>query len=188
MGFNAVLRDKSAIRILGDPVLRTPCKAVDEFDKRLSKLVDEMFDIMYKARGVGLAANQIGVGLRLFVYDCPDGEGADNKGYLINPELVINEGEDVTEPEGCLSVPGHYFDTVRASSTTLSGVDLHGNQVSVSGKGYFARCLQHELDHLNGTVYIDRLAGDERRRALRAIRAAAPSKPSLGKSSSPFGL
>lgn len=159
------------IRYLGDPVLRTVCDPVTTFDADLKRLVDDMFVSMYDARGVGLAANQIGVSLRVFVYDCADGAGGRRVGHVINPVLVT-DGEPVVGEEGCLSVPGLYFPTPRHAHATVEGVDVEGGPVRVDGTGELARCLQHETGHLDGRVYIDMLSGDTRRAALRAIRAA----------------
>jgi peptide deformylase len=159
------------IRYLGDPVLRTVCDPVTTFDADLKRLVDDMFVSMYEARGVGLAANQIGVSRQVFVYDCADDEGQRHVGHVINPVLVA-DGELVEGEEGCLSLPGLYFPTPRHAHATVEGVDADGGPVRVSGTGELARCLQHETGHLNGKVYTDTLSGETRRAALRAIRAA----------------
>jgi peptide deformylase len=160
------------IRVLGDPVLRTECDPVRSFDADLERLIDDMFASMYAAEGVGLAANQIGVSLRVFVYDCPDDDGREHVGHVINPILVAADGETVTDEEGCLSVPGLHFPTPRSGRAIVEGVDLSGAPIRVEGTGYFARCLQHETYHLDGKVYIDVLSGDTRREALRAVRSA----------------
>jgi peptide deformylase len=165
------------IRTLGDPVLRTECEPVRSFDADLRRLVDDMYASMYAAEGVGLAANQIGVSLRVFVYDCKDDRGRDNVGHVVNPTLVAADGDVIDEGEGCLSVPGLYFPTHRHMRAVVEGQDLDGRSITVEGTGYFGRCLQHETDHLNGGVYIDRLEGDARRSAMREIRAAAWSRP-----------
>ncbi|MFB4317529.1 peptide deformylase [Actinomadura sp. 21ATH] len=160
------------IRRLGDPVLRTACDPVRAFDASLERLVDDMFASMYEAHGAGLAANQIGVPLRLFVYDCDDDRGRRHVGHVANPVLVAADGEILDEPEGCLSVPGLNFSTPRHAHAVVEGVDVKGKPVRIEGTGYFARCLQHECGHLDGGVYIDVLSGDARRDAMRAIRAA----------------
>jgi peptide deformylase len=129
-----------------------------------------MFVSMYDASGVGLAANQIGVSLRVFVFDCPDDEGQRHVGHVVNPVLVT-AGDPVVGEEGCLSIPGLYFPTLRHPRATVEGVDADGRPVRVTGTGELARCLQHETGHLDGKVYIDMLSGDTRRAALRAIRA-----------------
>ncbi|SNT26163.1 peptide deformylase [Actinomadura meyerae] len=159
------------VRLLGDPVLRTECDPVRTFDASLERLVDDMFVTMYEEDGAGLAANQIGVGLRLFVYDCEDDRGRRNIGHVANPVLVAADGEQLIESEGCLSVPGMRFETPRYAHAVVEGVDMKGKPVRVEGTGYFARCLQHECGHLDGGVYIDVLSGDARREAMRAIRA-----------------
>ena len=158
------------VRLLGDPVLRTECDPVRTFDTALERLVDDMFVTMYEENGAGLAANQIGVGLRVFVYDCEDDKGRRHVGHVVNPRLVSTGGESLVAPEGCLSVPGLRFDTPRAAHAVAEGVDVKGRPVRVEGTGYFARCLQHECGHLDGRVYIDVLSGDVRREAMRAIR------------------
>ncbi|HEY8480501.1 MAG TPA: peptide deformylase [Spirillospora sp.] len=158
------------IRLLGDPVLRTECDPVRTFDGALERLVDDMFATMYEENGAGLAANQIGVGLRLFVYDCEDDRGRRHVGHVVNPRLTAADGDTLVEPEGCLSVPGMRFDTPRYAHAVVEGVDVKGKPVRVEGTGYFARCLQHECGHLDGRVYIDVLSGDARRAAMRAIR------------------
>jgi peptide deformylase len=155
------------IRHVGDPVLRTPAEPVTAFDKELRRLIDEMFAIMYAADGVGLAGPQIGVPRRLFVYDINN-----RKGHVVNPELIIDDDEQVVEDEGCLSVPSRetgkplYAPTPRAAGVTLTGFDRLGRPVSVTARGMPARCFQHEFDHLNGTLYVDRLARDTRRSVL----------------------
>jgi peptide deformylase len=160
------------IRRLGDPVLRTECDPVRSFDADLRRLIDDMFASMYANDGAGLAANQIGVSLQVFVYDCDDDAGRNHVGHVVNPVLVSADGETVEDDEGCLSVPGLRFDTPRHSRAVVEGVDVKGKPVRVEGTGYFARCLQHECAHLRGEVYIDVLSGEARREAMRAIRSA----------------
>jgi len=160
------------IRTLGDPVLRTPCSEVTAYDEALKRLVDDMVASMHAADGVGLAANQIGVGLAVFVYDCPDDDGVRHSGTVVNPVLVVADGDDIVGMEGCLSVPALAFDTSRRAHAVVEGYDVTGAPITVEATGYLARCLQHETDHLAGTVYLDRLTGEERRSALRAVRAA----------------
>jgi peptide deformylase len=160
-----------------NPVLHRPCAPVTEFDRDLRHLLLDMFASMHAADGVGLAANQIGVDARIFVIDCPDAEGEDVVGYAINPTLTILEpvgdepAEEVTE-EGCLSVPGPYAELPRAFRARVDGVDVHGDPVSIEATGMAARCLQHEVDHLDGTVYVDKLPEDMRERLL--AEAAGP--------------
>lgn len=170
------------IRQVGDPVLRTPTEPVRDFDRQLHKLIDDMFDTMYDAPGVGLAANQIGVGLRVFVYDCGPAEegGPDQIGIVCNPVLTELGGLPAADPdrlgppdwadeEGCLSVKGLHFVTPRWSTATVAGVDAHGEPVTVTGSGLLARCLQHETDHLDGRLYLDRLVGEHKAQARRAL-------------------
>jgi peptide deformylase len=153
------------IRTLGDPVLREPAKPVEHFDRTLRRLAKDMTETMYHAPGVGLAAPQVGVSLQLFVFD--DGERGPS--FLANPELYDADGE-VTEEEGCLSIPGPYHPTPRYRTIRCRGLDLHGNPVEVQGEGLLARILQHETDHLSGTLYIDRLDDTGRRAVLAELR------------------
>jgi peptide deformylase len=153
------------IRILGDPVLKTPAKPVTAFDDALRKLAQDMIESMYDAEGVGLAAPQIGLSLRAFVYD--DGETGPT--FMANPELSEAEGE-ATFDEGCLSIPGPYYPTLRAERIRCRGQDLAGEAYDVVGEGLLARIFQHETDHLDGTLYIDRLGEDGRRAVLAELR------------------
>jgi peptide deformylase len=154
------------IRVVGDPVLHTPTRPVTEFDDRLAKLIDDMFAALAVAGGVGLAAPQIGVDLAVFVYDCPDETGKHQVGHVVNPEITTSGAQETTD-EGCLSVPGPYHELARATQATVRGVDKTGAPIEVSGTGFFARCLQHETDHLRGILYIDHLPRNRRRRVLR---------------------
>ncbi|MEV6651624.1 peptide deformylase [Streptomyces sp. NPDC051219] len=158
--------------LLGDPVLHGACEPVTDFGPALSRLIEDMYATMYAAEGVGLAANQIGVPLRVFVYDCPDDEDVRHVGHLVNPRLVEADGIEIRGPEGCLSLPGIEAGTTRFDRAVVEGVDVDDVPVRVEGTGFFARCLQHECDHLEGTVYTDLLTGLRRRRALRAARRA----------------
>jgi peptide deformylase len=153
------------IRTMGDPVLKTPGTAVESFDSALASLAEDMFETMYNAPGVGLAAPQIGLSLRLFVFD--DGQGL--KGVVANPEITDHQGEQVEE-EGCLSIPGLYHPTPRAMRVRLRGQDLHGEAVAIEAEGLLARIFQHETDHLTGILYIDRLSDQDRRAALAELR------------------
>lgn len=164
------------IVIAGEPVLHEPTTPVANFDDELRKLVTDMFETMYAASGVGLAANQIGVAARVFVYDCPDDQGVRHRGVLVNPSVTTSEvPETMPDPdddwEGCLSVPGEAYPTGRASWARATGFDTEGNPIEVEGTGYFARCLQHETDHLDGFVYLDRLIGRHARAAKRMLKA-----------------
>ncbi|KAA9393396.1 peptide deformylase [Kocuria coralli] len=156
------------IRTIGDPVLRSQASPVRDFDDAgthdLQDLVDDMIETMHDVEGVGLAAPQIGVGLRIFVYDV---EG--QIGHVVNPELTVGE-EPQDGSEGCLSVPGMGHPTPRARAATVHGFTVAGEPLTVSGEGLLARCLQHEYDHLNGTLYVDRLRGAAKKEAMKAIR------------------
>jgi peptide deformylase len=160
-----------------NPVLHRPCAEVTVFDRALRHLVLDMFASMAAADGVGLAANQIGVDARVFVIECPDADGEDILGYVVNPVLTILDpvgGEppaEVTE-EGCLSVPGPYAELARAFRARVDGVDVNGAPMSIEATGMAARCLQHEVDHLNGLVYVDLLSEELRERLL--AEAAGP--------------
>ncbi|MCO8269580.1 peptide deformylase [Actinoplanes sp. TRM 88003] len=159
------------IRIIGDPVLRTEADPVTSFDAELRALIDDLEDTVREPGRAGVAAPQIGVSLRAFSYNV-DG----TVGHLINPTLTDFEGEQ-DDDEGCLSIPGLYFPTKRAMSVTAAGFDRNGEPLTIHGTGFLARALQHETDHLNGTLYIDTLTGDVRRQALREIRRLRPARP-----------
>ncbi len=173
------------IRIIGDPVLHAPTRPVEVFDDELEALVADLFDTMEAAEGVGLAANQVGVDRRLFVYDCPDETTRTRvRGVVVNPVLETSaRPETMPDPddddEGCLSVPAESFPTGRADWARVTGVDVHGEPVEVEGRGFLARCLQHEVDHLDGTIYTDRLLGRHRRAALRVLKQNGWGRPGL---------
>lgn len=156
---------------VGDPVLATPCAVVESFDDDLVQLIADMFASMYEAEGVGLAANQIGVSARVFVYDCPDGDHVRQRGVVVNPVL---EAPDLShrrldeDDEGCLSVLAQHAPLARLETVSVTGVDESGTPVRIDGTGLLARCLQHETDHLDGMLYIDRLPAKQRRRVLKA--------------------
>lgn len=152
------------IRLFGDPVLTTPALPVTVFDKELRTLVRDLTDTMLEAPGAGLAAPQIGVSLRVFTY-CVDGV----IGHLINPDLTLSD-EEQDGPEGCLSLPGLTFDTKRALRVVARGMNMHGEPIEIEGSELLARAVQHETDHLDGIVFIDRLDADARKEAMRAIR------------------
>jgi peptide deformylase len=154
------------IRLFGDPVLRTPAQPVTDFDKELRQLVKDLEETMIDAPGAGLAAPQIGVGLRVFTYHV-DGV----LGHLVNPDLALSEEEQEGD-EGCLSFPGLVYDTRRALSVVAKGFDMHGEPVVIEGSELLARAIQHETDHLDGILFIDRLDPDQRKLALKAIREA----------------
>lgn len=154
------------IRLFGDPVLRTPAEPVHDFDAELRRLVQDLTDTMMEAPGVGLAAPQIGVGLRVFTYHIDD-----EPGHLINPSLKLSPEEE-TDDEGCLSFPGLAFPTKRSARVVAAGFNMHGEPVTLEGTAQMARCVQHETDHLDGVLFIDRLDPDQRKLAMKQIRAA----------------
>ena len=156
------------ITLYGQEVLHRPAAEVTVFDDRLAQLVERMQASMLAAPGAGLAAPQIGIGLRVFVYDT----GPDQAGHVVNPVLRRLDGGLQEEPEGCLSVPELAYDTSRFEHVEVTGVDVHGQPVRVEGEGFLARCLQHETDHLDGRLYLERLGGRLRRQAMRELRAA----------------
>ena len=158
------------IRLYGDPVLRTPCEPVVSFDAELRRLVADLEDTVREPGRAGVAAPQIGVGLRVFSYHV-DGV----VGHLVNPVLSGFTGTQDDE-EACLSVPGMGFATPRAYAVTAHGQDQHGEPVVIEGTGFLARALQHETDHLDGRLYLDVLTGDVRRQALRELRRVRPAR------------
>lgn len=164
------------IRTFGDPVLRMRTAAVADIDDGVRKLVSDMIETMYDAPGVGLAATQIGVSRRVCVFDANDGNGAQ---VLINGRIVETDGELVYD-EGCLSVPGHWWEITRPEFASARGLDLDGNEVEYSGTGLIGRVLQHELDHLDGTLLIERLEPAVRKQALRDLRNQALGLVDLG--------
>ena len=182
--------------ITGHPVLHRVAARVESFDDDLASLVRDMFDTMDAAHGVGLAAPQIGVGLRIFVYDLANDDGVPPRGVVINPILSVSRIPDVkpdpdTESEGCLSFPGEHFPLVRADRAHVSGYDLGGAPIDFEATDWFARCMQHEFDHLNGKLYVDRLNDKWRRRARKAAKSHGWGAPDLswlpGVDPDPFG-
>jgi len=174
------------IRLFGDPVLRTPAEPVRDFDAELRRLVKDLADTMLDAPGVGLAAPQVGVGLRVFTYYVDD-----QLGHLVNPSLELSQ-EQESDEEGCLSFPGLAYPVKRAYAVVAKGFDMHGEPVTLEGTQRLARCVQHETDHLDGVLFIDRLDSEQRKLAMRAIREAewwgdavtqlkASPHPTLGK-------
>ena len=191
------------IRIVGDPVLHTPTKPVSVGDDGslpadLPELIATLYDTMDAAHGVGLAANQIGVGLRVFVYDCADDRGQTQRrrGVVVNPVLETSEIPETmpdpdTDDEGCLSVPGESFPTGRAQWARVTGLDGEGKPITIEGTGLFARMLQHETGHLDGFLYLDRLVGRHARSAKRAVKSHGWGVSGLswlpGEDPDPFG-
>lgn len=165
------------VTVVGNPVLHHECQDVTEFGDELAKLIDDMFASQRAAEGVGLAANQIGVDLKVFVYDCSDDDGVRHVGAICNPVLdQLPAGQRSLDDggEGCLSVPGAYHPLARPDYAVVRGQNAEGKPVVVEGTGYFARCLQHETDHLYGYLYIDRLSKRERKDVLRQMAESTP--------------
>jgi peptide deformylase len=170
------------IRIIGDPVLKSRVRDVEEIDGSVARLVDDMLETMYAAPGLGLAANQVGVQKRLFVWDVGEGPRS-----LVNPRIVESDGEWSFE-EGCLSVPGLSWEITRPKQVHVVGLDLDGNELSIEADELEARLFQHELDHLDGVLLIERLDDDTRKQALKTLRelrlgekaTAAPAEPGGG--------
>jgi len=152
------------IRKFGDPVLRTKAAEIEDIDGTLVAVVEDMLDTMYAEPGIGLAAPQVGISKRLFVYDIGEGPHA-----IVNPVISESDGEWVFE-EGCLSVPGLSWDIVRPKEIHLTGYDLDGNEVSIEADELLSRCFQHEMDHLEGRLLIDHLEGETRKAAMRTVR------------------
>ncbi|UYP18292.1 peptide deformylase [Rhodococcus sp. Z13] len=188
------------IVIVGDPVLHNPTEPVTESPAELADLIRDMFETMDAANGVGLAANQVGVAKRLFVYDCPDrddsGKVTRRRGVVINPVLETSAiPETMPDPEddleGCLSVPGENFPTGRAEWAKVTGTDENGEPIEIEGHGFFARMLQHEVGHLDGFLYVDVLIGRNARAAKKTIKRAGWGVPGLtwlpGSVEDPFG-
>lgn len=173
-------RERGTVRpitVVGNPVLHRECADVTVFDGELAQLVDDMFASQRAAEGVGLAANQIGVDKKVFVYDCPDDDGLRHVGVICNPvldELPAQRRTLDDSNEGCLSVPGAYASLARPDYAVVRGQDVEGKPIAVEGTGYFARCLQHETDHLYGRLYIDRLSKRERKDALKQMEEGTP--------------
>src|SRR5487761_640493 len=155
------------IRLFGDPVLRTKAEPVVDFDLELRNLVKDLTETMLEAPGVGLAAPQIGVSLRVFTYHVEDNE----PGHLINPVLKL-DGQPEEDDEGCLSLPGLQFPTPRAPRVVAAGFNMYGDPVTIEGTELLARCVQHETDHLDGILFVDRMDPAQRKQAMKAIREA----------------
>ncbi len=178
------------VRLFGDPILRARAAEVTEFDRELRQLVTDLLDTMYDDGGVGMAAPQIGIGLRVFVYDTGDAQG-----HLVNPRYEVVGAEEQIGPEGCLSIPGVRYDTRRALRVRVAGVDMHGAPVEFDAEGLLARCVQHETDHLDGVLFIDRLDPADRKAAMRTIRESdwfgagitVRGSRAIGAAQGPFG-
>jgi peptide deformylase len=157
------------ITLWGQPVLHRPASPVTTFDDALVTLIERMTATMRAAPGAGLAGPQVGLGLRLFTYDCGPGK----RGHVINPVLTRIGSNLEVDVEGCLSLPALRFPTPRAVHVKVDGFDADGTPITVEGEGYLARCFQHEVDHLDGTLYVERLGGRLRKDAQKAIKAAS---------------
>jgi len=153
------------IRTFGDPVLKAVAEPVTNIDAKLVSLTDEMFEVMYKAPGIGLAATQIGVQRQIFVYDIDD-----KREVILNPQIAESSGEWVYD-EGCLSIPGLYVEMLRPKNVLVRGINLQGNQVEFEADELLARLFQHEVDHLNGVLMFDRMTPDQRREAVKLYHA-----------------
>lgn len=182
--------------ITGEPVLHRRAAPVEVIDDEIRTLVADMFETMDAARGVGLAAPQVGVGLRIFTWQLRNDDGIPERGVVINPYLApskpaVGDPDPDNESEGCLSVPGESFPLRRGEQATLTGQDLDGNELRYEATGWFARMLQHEYDHLNGFLYVDRLDGRWARKAKKAVKAhgwGVPGQSWLpGEDRDPFG-
>lgn len=160
------------VRLFGDPVLRARADEVGAFDRELRQLVTDLTDTMKASGGVGMAAPQIGVGLRVFVYDTIQASraGTPRAGHLINPSYEVVGDEEQTGVEGCLSIPGLRYDVTRAQRVVARGMDVDGKPVEFEADGLLARCVQHETDHLDGVLYLQRLDPATRKQAMREVR------------------
>ncbi|MET8159581.1 peptide deformylase [Sphaerisporangium sp. NPDC005289] len=172
------------VRLFDDPILREPAAPVVDFDAELRQLITDLTETMHEKNGAGLAAPQIGVGLRVLVFhpDLAKGE----LGHLVNPVVDFPDEEEQDGPEGCLSIPGVYLDTRRRMNVVAKGFTSHGDPVQIVGSGQLARCIQHETDHLDGVLFLDRVDGDRRARMIEAIRQAGwydPAAPPVVKTS-----
>jgi peptide deformylase len=156
------------IRLFGDPVLRTAADVVTDFDKELRTLVADLAETMLNAPGSGLAAPQIGVGLRVFTYHVDDAQS----GHLVNPVLHFPDAEEQDGPEGCLSIPGLSWDCRRKANVVAHGQNMFGDPITIEGTAMLSRCIQHENDHLDGVLFVDRLDAATRKAAMKEIRDA----------------
>ncbi len=184
------------VTILGEPVLHRRAEEVKAFDAQLQALVEDMYQTMDAAHGVGLAAPQIGVGLRLFTYHLENGDGVPTKGVVVNPVLTVgkisgNAPDPEEEVEGCLSVPGIDFPLKRAQWVRVRGFDVAGEALDFEATDWFARCMQHEYDHLDGKLYVDRLNARYAKKSKRAAKSNGWGVPGLtwmpGVDPDPFG-
>lgn len=184
------------ITITGEPVLHTRAEPVTDFDARLRTLVEDMYETQEAAHGVGLAAPQLGLGLRIFTWSMVNDDGVPSLGHVINPYVraskpAVGEPDRDHESEGCLSVPGYSFPLRRGERAEVTGYDWDGNEIAFSATGWFARCMQHEYDHLNGFLYVDRLGDRWKKKARKAVKAEGWGVPGHswlpGEGPDPFG-
>lgn len=184
------------IVITGEPVLHTRAAAVTDFDDDLRTLIADMYETQDAAHGVGLAAPQIGVGLRVFTWNMRNDDGVATIGHIVNPYVKASRPADGepdrhAESEGCLSVPGYSYPLRRGESAEVSGYDRDGNEIAFTATGWFARCMQHEYDHLQGFLYVDRLLPKWQKKAKKAVRAEGWGVPGStwmpGVDRDPFG-
>ncbi len=184
------------ITICGEPVLHTRAQPVTDFDAELRTLVEDMYATQEAAHGVGLAAPQIGIGLRIYTWSMANEDGVPSLGHVINPYVkaskpAVGEPDRDHESEGCLSVPGYSFPLRRGERAEVTGYDWDGKEIAFSATGWFARCMQHEYDHLNGFLYVDRLGDTWKKKARKAIKAEGWGVPGNtwlpGEGPDPFG-
>lgn len=182
--------------ITGEPVLHRRADPVTEWGEELDELIADMFETMDAANGVGLAAPQIGAGLRVFTWQMANSDGVPERGVIVNPYVKASKAPEGApdpreESEGCLSVPGESFPLRRGERAEVTGLDAEGNEISFTATGWFARCMQHEYDHLNGFLYVDRLEGRWARKAKKAVKARGWGVPGTawlpGVDADPFG-
>jgi peptide deformylase len=167
-----------AIRIYPDPVLRVPCRVVTDFNEALRKLVADMIETMHAAPGIGLAAPQVGVDLRVAVVDLSVGEDQEQMHVLINPEILQRQGQE-TDVEGCLSLPGITDKVERPTFIRIKALDLEGNPFEVEAVDWLARAICHEMDHLDGVLFVDHLRGLRRERSRRQLKKLAADQEVL---------
>ncbi|KAB1937453.1 peptide deformylase [Micromonospora sp. ALFpr18c] len=159
------------IRLVGDPVLRQPATPVETFDAELRRLVKDLQQTLGDSGGAGLAAPQIGVGLRVFALHPKLSDG--DLDHLVNPQITFPDEDEQDGPEGCLSIPGVYLDTKRRMNVVATGFNLHGDPVQIVGSGMLSRCIQHETDHLDGVLFLDRQDAERQQRIIETLRAAS---------------
>lgn len=158
------------ILVYPDNLLRTPAEPVEEIDDEIQQIIDDMAETMYAAPGVGLAAPQVGISKQVIVYDVASGDGERRLQVLVNPKILSSEGETVSEDEGCLSVPDFRSNVKRAEKIVIEGMDRKGNPLNIDAEGFLAVVLQHEIDHLNGKLFIDRISPLKREMYKRRIK------------------